>query len=63
MLFPFSKYEGTGNDFILIDDRNGSFPCTLLISLNFAIVGMEFGADGFILVCPSKKADFSMRIF
>ena len=59
----FSKYEGTGNDFILIDDRKRklSLPSTDVSRLCHRQYGI--GADGLILLHPSEKADFSMRIF
>lgn len=60
----FSKYVGCGNDFILIDDREGTFPfaskewIAKLCHRNFGI-----GADGIILLQSPQKADFRMRIF
>jgi len=62
----FSKYEGLGNDFILIDDRDKSEPsisegqAEKLCDRNFGV-----GADGviFALKPPSEEYDFSMRIF
>ena len=60
----FSKYEGAGNDFILIDDRASSFPLTdraFLSRLCHRKTGI--GADGVILLQLSKTADFRMRIF
>jgi len=52
----FAKYEGAGNDFILIDDRDGSFAADVqkLCHRKFGI-----GADGVILF----QKDFRMRIF
>ncbi len=60
----FSKYSGCGNDFILIDNRDGGFPShdvSLIRSLCRRSLGI--GADGLILVEDSCKGDFLMRIF
>jgi len=62
----FSKYEGLGNDFILIDDRDRDTPSLTpdasekLCNRNFGI-----GGDGviFALKPPSEDYDFSMRIY
>lgn len=60
----FSKYSGAGNDFILIDNRDGKFP----YYLNGIVAAMSarrtsIGADGVVLLENSEKADFKMRIF
>ncbi|MCE5317567.1 MAG: diaminopimelate epimerase [Parachlamydia sp.] len=60
----FSKYSGSGNDFILIDDRQEQFPQSdraYIASLCQRQRGI--GADGLILLQNSKTADFRMRIF
>lgn len=65
-LVEFSKYEGLGNDFILIDDRHRSDPSLTpeqsakLCDRNFSV-----GGDGviFALKPPSEDFDFSMRIY
>jgi diaminopimelate epimerase len=62
----FSKYEGLGNDFILIDDRDKTEPSlspedsAKLCHRNFGI-----GGDGviFALKPPNADFDFTMRIF
>lgn len=57
----FYKYHGAGNDFIMIDNRSGSFDIhnseyiKLLCHRRFGI-----GADGVILVEDSTEYDFSM---
>lgn len=64
MLQPFSKYVGCGNDFVIFDNRNGSFPVSdqpLIKHLCHRQWGV--GADGVILLENSEKADFRMRIF
>ena len=62
----FAKYEGLGNDFILVDNRDRSEPSLTpqesekLCNRNFGI-----GGDGviFALKPPSEEYDFTMRIF
>jgi diaminopimelate epimerase len=64
MQFNFFKFEGAGNDFILLDDRLCSFPADqelLIQSLCHRQKGI--GADGLILLQESNSADFRMRIF
>lgn len=64
MLVPFYKYQGTGNDFILIDNRMEKFPkndtkmVSLMCDRRFGI-----GADGLILLENDKSAAFSMVYF
>lgn len=64
MLFPFVKYQGTGNDFVLIDNREANFPVAnheaiaQLCHRNFGI-----GADGFICIESDDTTDFYMRYF
>lgn len=57
----FVKYQGIGNDFILFDDRNGTFDPSLVASLCHRRFGI--GADGVILLQKDPKAHFAMRIF
>lgn len=60
----FSKYQGAGNDFILIDDRALFFPVQeqeVIAKLCHRKEGI--GADGLILWQNSTKADLRMRIF
>ena len=58
----FVKMHGTGNDFVVIDARDGhqDWP-TLAQRMCDRHFGV--GADGIILVLPSTLADLRMRIF
>ena len=64
MLIPFSKYHGTGNDFIMIDNRE-----MLLQRDNVALYRQlchrhfGIGADGVILLQNLEGADFEMVYF
>jgi diaminopimelate epimerase len=62
-MINFQKYHGTGNDFIMIDDRNStvnpdSFTIRKLCDRHFGI-----GADGLILIRPSDGYDFEMLYY
>ncbi|HUU53336.1 MAG TPA: diaminopimelate epimerase [Armatimonadota bacterium] len=62
----FTKMHGLGNDYLLVDAmRGGSPPEQKLPAIARALSDRHFGvgADGLILVEPSRVADFKMRIF
>jgi len=65
MAIDFTKYQGLGNDFILVDNRSSSEPvisnqqAVKLCDRHFGI-----GADGVIFALPGENgSDYSMRIF
>ncbi|MFK5972758.1 MAG: diaminopimelate epimerase [Flavobacteriaceae bacterium] len=61
MTILFYKYQGTGNDFVMIDNRNLDFPkndtklVAFLCNRKFGI-----GADGLILLEEDEQTDFKM---
>jgi diaminopimelate epimerase len=59
----FWKYHGRGNDFVLIDDQNKTFPLEEKTISHMCHRRLGIGADGLILLQKSSKADFRMRIF
>jgi diaminopimelate epimerase len=61
MRIQFYKYEGTGNDFIMIDNRNLEFP-KKDIKLVKKLCDRRFGigADGLILLENDSETDFRM---
>lgn len=61
--YSFSKYQGCGNDFIIIDDTDHVFNILPEIIAKMCSRTRGVGADGLILIQPSVKADFKMRIF
>ena len=62
---PFYKIQGNGNDFILIDNRRGILKGKGLSGLAKTVChrNRSVGADGLIVIVPSKKADFKWRFF
>jgi diaminopimelate epimerase len=64
MQIPFNKYQGTGNDFIIINNQKGiinpsdSDLINRLCDRRFGI-----GADGLILISSDNKYDFEMKYF
>lgn len=64
MNFEFEKYQGAGNDFIILDDRKAGFPDQEVgLIKNLCDRHFGIGADGLILVRDSDQADFKMLYF
>ncbi|MFS4457101.1 diaminopimelate epimerase [Maribacter sp. 2304DJ31-5] len=64
MELTFYKYQGTGNDFVVIDNRSNSFPksdSNLVANLCDRRFGI--GADGLILLEHDERTDFRMVYF
>ena len=60
----FVKMHGAGNDFIMIDDRDGTFPIDDYMRVAaMAARRVGVGCEGVILVQQSDRADFKMRFF
>src|SRR5512142_398069 len=62
---PFHKMQGSGNDFILIDNRRAVLKGMDLRKLAMTVCHRHYsvGADGLIVIVPSRKADFKWRFF
>ena len=64
MKLEFYKYQGTGNDFVMIDNRTKKFPkenTTVISKLCHRNFGV--GADGVILIESDPTYDFKMIYF
>ncbi len=62
MALKFTKLQGAGNDFVLVEtagkERDWPVLAQAMCQRHFGI-----GADGLLLLAPSNKADFRMRVF
>ncbi len=59
----FEKWQGCGNDFVIIDSRSDSEIDDEKKIVQICDRHFGVGADGVIYVLPSKIADVRMRIF
>jgi len=64
-MISFTKLHGTGNDYIFIDSIKNNLAGKDLAALSRSMSDRHFGigSDGIILILPSEKADFRMRMF
>jgi diaminopimelate epimerase len=64
-MINFFKMSGSGNDFILIDNRDLSLPVTNVTDFVKRVCErkVSVGADGLILIEKSERVDFRWRFF
>lgn len=63
MRIAFEKYQGTGNDFILIDEREEIFPGNIELVKQLCRRKTGIGSDGLMLIRHSAEADFEMVFY
>jgi len=59
----FTKMHGAGNDYIYVNTLQYPISHPKEIAVQWSTPHTGIGADGLVLIGPSEKADFSMRIF
>lgn len=65
MILPFSKMNGAGNDFVMVDNRALEFAWTPSLVARLCDRHRGIGADGLLAVepPPDSSVDFTMRYF
>lgn len=64
MTIHFSKYQGTGNDFVMLDNMNGQFDTVGIKEIQFLCDRkMGVGADGLIKISAHNDFDFEVEYF
>ena len=57
----FAKMQGAGNDYIVIDNRDGAVACPESLCVRLCEQHYGAGAEGMVLIEPSDVADARMR--
>lgn len=64
MILRFEKYQGTGNDFIIVDNRDQSLHTLTEETIQLLCDRHRgIGADGFMLLQEKEGYDFEMKYF
>lgn len=64
MKIPFYKYQGTGNDFVILDNRSGLFThLTNETIFNLCHRRKGIGADGLMMLNHHESSDFEMLYY
>ncbi|NLC16805.1 MAG: diaminopimelate epimerase [Clostridiales bacterium] len=59
----FTKMHGAGNDYIYVDAQKEKITNPSILAQKLSHRHFGIGGDGLVLICPSDKADFRMRMF
>jgi len=62
-ILRFAKMEGSGNDYIFVDNFDGEITCPESLCVQYCDRHYGIGAYGFVLMEKSDVADAKMRIF
>ncbi|HZY80520.1 MAG TPA: diaminopimelate epimerase [Cyclobacteriaceae bacterium] len=60
MKIRFTKYQATGNDFVLVDNRNGSIKLSVEDIQRICDRRFGVGADGLMMIEKHPKLDFNL---
>ncbi len=63
MTLEFFKMQGSGNDYILLDNYDGKITCPESLALMYTDRHYGIGAEGLVLIEKSDVADSKMRMF
>ncbi len=62
-MIPFAKGHGLGNDYLVMDQRDLPRPLSGRAITRICDRNWGVGSDGILLLVPSARADFGLRIF
>ncbi len=63
MKIPFQKYQATGNDFVIVDNREGKFAFSVDAIVKICDRKFGVGADGIMLLEKHPALDFNLMYF
>ena len=63
MTLDFFKYQGTGNDFVIMDNRSGNIDLTDAQVKHICNRRFGIGADGLMLLNSLEGYDFEMKYY
>jgi diaminopimelate epimerase len=62
-MIPFTKGHGLGNDYIVMDEQDLRAPLSPKAIERICDRNWGVGSDGILLLVPTQRADFGLRIF
>ncbi len=62
-MLPFTKMQGTGNDYVYMDTFSREIENPAALSIRVSDRHFGIGSDGLILVKPCARADFEMEMY
>jgi len=62
-MIPFAKGHGLGNDYIVMEEKDLKVPLSRKAIERICDRNWGVGSDGILLLVPTQRADFGLRIF